>query len=294
MERERRRASVHPVAVGLVLLSAITHVAWNYLVKRSPAPAIYAWWVMAIGAALLAPLAVWRAWPVWVPPAAWACVAATGLLYAGYFTLIARSYDREDLSRAYPIARGVAPLATAVWGVLFYREAPSLGGWLGIGGVSLGVLALAQPAVQRGKGLPASGVLAAVGVGLCTSGYSAVDKAGVRLVDPMLYIVLTFAAGAVAQGIVLWPRHNWRAFAEEARRGRAGLPAAAAFSIGGYLLVLEVLRTAPVSYVVPLRSFSVLLSVFAGARLLGEQEGLRRLAAAALIVLGISAIALAG
>jgi drug/metabolite transporter (DMT)-like permease len=284
---------------------------------------------MTIGAAMLAPLALWRAWPVSVPPAGWACVGATGLLYAGYFALIARSYIREDLSRAYPIARGVAPLATAAWGVLFYREAPTIGGWLGIAGVSLGVLALAQPAApfvagsaparaaslwpdasaasagtrprprrlagaRRGKGLPAAGILAAVGVGLCTSGYSAVDKTGVRLVDPLLYIVLTFAAGAVAQGISLWPRHGWRAFAEEARRGRAGLSAAAACSIGGYLVVLEVLRTAPVSYVVPLRSFSVLLSVLAGARFLGEKDGRRRLAAAALIVLGISAIALAG
>jgi len=285
---------VHPLAVGLILLSAVAHVAWNYQIKRSPAPAVYAWWVMAIGAALLAPLALWRSWPVRVPPAGWACVAATGLLYAAYFALIARSYDREDLSRAYPIARGVAPLATAVWGVLFYREAPTLGGWLGIAGVSLGVLALAQPARWPGKGLPAAGVLAAAGVGLCTSGYSAVDKTGVRLVDPLLYIVLTFTAGAVAQGLTLWPRHGWPAFAAEARRGRTGLTAAAACSIGGYLLVLEVLRTAPVSYVVPLRSFSVLLSVFAGARLLGEQDSRRRLAAAALIVLGICAIALAG
>jgi drug/metabolite transporter (DMT)-like permease len=55
-----------------------------------------------------------------------------------------------------------------------------------------------------------------------------------------------------------------------------------------------VLRTEPVSYVVPLRSVSVLLSVGVGHRFLGEGGGARRWAAAALILLGITAIALRG
>jgi uncharacterized membrane protein len=69
---------------------------------------------------------------------------------------------------------------------------------------------------------------------------------------------------------------------------------AAAFSAGGYLLILEVLQTAPVSYVVPLRSVSVLLSVLAGAHFLSEGETGVRLIAAAMIVLGITAIAVGG
>jgi drug/metabolite transporter (DMT)-like permease len=54
------------------------------------------------------------------------------------------------------------------------------------------------------------------------------------------------------------------------------------------------LRTEPVSYVVPLRSVSVLLSVLTGARFLGEKGSPLRLGAAALIVLGITAITLFG
>lgn len=296
---------------------------WNYQVKRSPAPAIFTWWLLTLGALLFAPVAVWLTWPVSVPAAGWYCVGGTACFYAGYFSLIALSYNHDDLSRAYPIARGVAPAATAAWGVLFHREHPSLAGWLGIAGISLGVLTLALSSLARaapgidpassatglGAGqkwvwlkqrrpfwsaLPPAGILAAIGTGLCTSGYSAVDKEGVKHVQPALYIVLTFAAGALVLGVQLARHHRWQAFMAEARRGGAGLLLAAALQLGGYLLILKVLRTEPVSYVVPLRSVAVPLSVFAGARWLGETEGVLRFAAAALILAGIAAIALGG
>jgi drug/metabolite transporter (DMT)-like permease len=64
--------------------------------------------------------------------------------------------------------------------------------------------------------------------------------------------------------------------------------------MGGYLLVLWVLRTQPVSYVVPVRSVSVLFSVLAGARLLGEEAGWTRALAATLVLAGIAAITLGG
>ncbi|MBI3912322.1 MAG: EamA family transporter [Armatimonadetes bacterium] len=291
---------MHPIAVGFVLLSAIGHVCWHCQVKRSPAPVIYTWWLMALGALLFAPLAVWLAWPLSLPPIGWYCIGATGLFYAGYYSLMAHSYEREDLSRAYPIARGVAPLATVAWGVLFHGEHPSLAGWLGITGVSIGVLALGYASLREGKSTvpKAFGILAAVGTGLCTSGYSAVDKEGVKHVHLLLYIVLTFAAGALVQGALLWLGRGWRVFAAEASRLRrdagAGLPFVAALGLGSYLLILWVLRTEPVSYVVTVRSVAVLLSVFAGTRWLGERGAGSRLAAAALIVAGITAIAVGG
>ncbi|HZO89663.1 MAG TPA: DMT family transporter [Chthonomonadaceae bacterium] len=286
---------MHPLAILLVLVSAGLHVFWNYQIKRAAHPALYSWWIQVYGALLCAPIGLWLAWPVSVPAVGWYCVAGTSLFYAGYYTLIAYSYRREDLSRAYPIARGVAPAATAAWGVLFFREHPSPLGWIGIAAICLGVLALAWPMLRGGTAaLPMMGILAAIGTGLCTSGYSAVDKAGVQHVQPVLYITLTFAAGAITQGALLWPGHSWRAFAREARRGGAGLLLAATAGVSGYLMILILLQHhAPVSYVVPLRSFSVLISVFVGARYLRETAGIPRFAAAALILLGIASIALA-
>jgi drug/metabolite transporter (DMT)-like permease len=286
---------VRPEAVGLILLSAAGHVYWNYQVKRAPDPALYTWWLLVIAALLFAPFAVCLAWPISIPVWGWWCVGGTGLFYAGYYSFIAASYDREDLSRAYPIARGVAPAATAAWGVLFHDEHPSAAGWLGIAAICAGVFTLSG-AVRSGKHqrlLPA-GVLAAIATGLCTSGYSAVDKEGVKYIHPALYIVLTFTAGAITYGALLRRTRSGAAFRTGLRQGGFGLVGSSAAALGSYLLILMVLRFEPVSYVVPLRSISVLLSVAIGSRLLGEGGGLPRLAAAALILLGIAAIAVGG
>lgn len=282
-------------ALLLVLLSAVAHVYWNWQVKRSPDPGAYTWWLQTLGALLYAPLGLFASWPPHVPPAGWLCVAGTGLLYGAYYTLMSASYGREDLSSAYPIARGVAPAATAAAGVLIFREHPTPLGWAGVLLICTAVLGISLTSAPLTRGMTGwTGIGAAIGTGLCSAGYSLVDKQGVQLVHPALYICLTFAAGAVVQGCALTCSGGRRRLAKEAERAGAGILPAALLDAGGYLLVLTVLRTQPVVYVVPLRSVSVLLSVLAGTKLLGERSGRVRLAAAVLIVAGITAIATAG
>jgi drug/metabolite transporter (DMT)-like permease len=285
---------VSPLSLALVLLSAGAHVYWNYRLKQARDPLAYSWWVQALGAVLAAPIAVCVAWPPRVPLVGWACVVGTGAIYALYFALIAASYRSEDLSRAYPIARGVAPLVTAVWGVLLYHERPSIAGWAGILAISLGVLALAYPAFRDRRTIAVSGLLAAVGTGLCTSGYSAVDKLGVRHVHPVLYIALTFAAGALFQLPMLLRDRKPGALLTELRLNPLGVARSSAFALASYLLILFVLQIAPISYVVSLRSVSVLIGIAVGARVLKETEGVWRFGAGLLIVAGIVAIAVAG
>jgi drug/metabolite transporter (DMT)-like permease len=291
---------VHIFAVFLILLSAVAHVYWNYQVKRSSEPAIYIWCLLVISTCLFALPALWISWPIAVSRNGWYCVAGSAVFLTGYFALMAQSYRRDDLSRAYPIARGVAPLATVVWGIFFHGEHPSTPGWLGIGGIALGLLILPMPRMRlprrltHAARLPLVGILAAVGTGLCSSGYSTVDKAGVQYVPPTLYIVMIFAGAALIQTVLLWPRHGGPAFVAEIRRGGRQLCLAAVLMLGGYLLVLMALRTEPVSYVVPLRSVSVLLTVLVGTKMLGEEQRWPRLVAATLILLGIVAITCAG
>lgn len=277
-------------ALILVLASAVAHVYWNLELKRSPRALADGWWIQVLSAALCLPAALVAGRPLAVPPAGWLCVAGTGLFYAGYYTLLARAYASDDLSRAYPIARGVAPAAAALWGVLFFGERPSPLGGLGIAAVCAAVLLLAWPDLRAGgRGLTLAGVGAAIGTGLCTSAYSAIDKAGVRYVDPVVYLGLTFGAGAALQGALLRP---WRGAEHRCLAGWGRLLASALACGGGYLMVLVALRGAPVSYVVPLRSVSVLLSVAAGVRVLREQRRWSRVVAAALVVAGVAAIAL--
>jgi drug/metabolite transporter (DMT)-like permease len=286
---------VSPWAVALVLLSAAAHAYWNLEVKRSPQPALYVWWLMLLGAALFTPVALCLAWPPAVPPLGWACVAATGGIYAAYFSFIAHSYGQEELSRAYPIARGVAPAAAALLGILLFHERPTIVAGVGILAISCGIVALVAPTSGTGEARVSwRGIVFAAATGLCSAAYGAVDKLGVRLVHPALYIILTYAVGVSVNGVTLRP---WKRRAEllgELRRGGVRLAIAGLLSVGSYLLILLLFQTERLSYVLPLRSVSVLLSIWMGRQLLGEGAGLRRYAAGGVILAGMVSIALGG
>ena len=66
----------------------------------------------------------------------------------------------------------------------------------------------------------------------------------------------------------------------------------AALSPLAYILVLTAMVFTPVSYVAPAREVSILFAALLGAHLLKEADAMRRLIAAAAIVLGIVGLAL--
>jgi drug/metabolite transporter (DMT)-like permease len=75
------------------------------------------------------------------------------------------------------------------------------------------------------------------------------------------------------------------------RQNSPSLLSSAVLATAAYLVILYVLQTEPVSYVVPLRSVSVVMSVVVGSRFLSEDVGFLRLPAAFAVLLGISALA---
>ncbi len=278
----------------MVLISAVGHVYWNFRLKRALDPAIFAWWLQVFGSGLCLVLAAFSGVRWTVPPAGWACAFATGAVYAAYYCLMAESYNRADLTRAYPIARGVAPVASLALGVLLLGENPSKLGWIGIATVCCGLWVLAFGADQGEPRRASTGVGLAVMVGLCAAAYSAIDKKGVSLVSPVLYLGLTFAIGSGLQGMVLLAGGRRGAFLREIRNGPVELLSAVTVATLSYLLVLAAMQSAPVSYIVPLRSTSVLLSLVVGRIWLGERVTLGRAVSGALVVVGIALISLFG
>lgn len=84
---------------------------------------------------------------------------------------------------------------------------------------------------------------------------------------------------------------NWSMVKETWRTHRMKVLGVAIFSPLAYLLVLFVLISHPVSQVAPLRESSVLIVTLLGTRLLAEKHDWSRLGSAALILAGITLLA---
>ncbi len=282
------------LSVGLILFTAVLHVLWNLLVKRASHPQRFTWALQGVGALLVLPFALPFVVGHGLSPAALACALISGAFYAGYYTLMSVSYSRGELSTAYPVARGVAPVAAALWGVAMFGERPSIVGAAGIAAIALAVGLIGWgEARAESSSVTLVGFAAALGTGLCSAGYSVVDKVGLRSMHAVPYLALSYSAGFLMQWPVRRLFGGGRAEGRFTGREVRDLIVASAACSFGYLVVLIVLARSPASYVVPLRASSVLFSLVVARRLLNEGFGRLKVVAACLIVAGVMAIAMA-
>ena len=108
-----RPATELSLGVTLAVLGAgLLHAGWNALLKAAPGgdPLLDTATVVA-GSAVCGLVVI----PfVGVPdPAAWKFAAASALVHWGYYVTLAQAYRTGDLSFAYPLMRGTAPLIVA-------------------------------------------------------------------------------------------------------------------------------------------------------------------------------------
>lgn len=297
-----------PAVIGLLLASAILHAAWNILLKTSGDPLRTAGRGMIVAGVVLVPSAVLGWWVVGqpaIPPEAWVLAVASGGLEAIYFVLLSAAYRRGDLSLVYPIARGTAPVLAVLIGVGVLGERLGPQGSVGVVCLLVGILVLQRPwaVLRRSSELSRpvrEATWLAVAVGVVIAAYSAVDRNGARLVPPWLYAAMfwTFMTLFLGMWIAAADRGLWRSRVPSAEprsepHSELGWGRAAAgglMTLATYLLVLVAYVFAPLSAVAPLRESAIVIVSGWGTLRLGEAVGLRnglpRLGAALLIVLG--------
>jgi drug/metabolite transporter (DMT)-like permease len=284
-------------ALLLVLAAAVLHATWNIAAKKAGGDHRFALISALLVVVLWAPVAAgfgWREVLRW-GAVEWAFVAASAFVHALYFQALLRGYREADLTIVYPVARGSAPLVTALAAVLLLGETLGLAPVCGVLAVCGGVFLLAGgPRLGRAAHEPQR-VRAGLRWGLLTgaliAGYSVIDGYAVKVlaIGP---IVLDYF-GNVLRVPMLWAAARDGAALRTA--WRAQWPhALVVATLGplGYVLVLYALTLAPLSHVAPAREMSMLVAALLGGRLLGEGDAGWRIAGAAFIAAGVAALAL--
>ena len=284
------------IALALILLSALVHASWNFLLKKSGGGAGLITAANMVSLVAYAPLAAFLAWHTGFRPEPihLGLMLGSGLVHTAYFLLLDRAYrSGGDLSIVYPLARATGPLITIVVAVTLLGERPSA---IALGGaVLIGISALlltGNPFAWR-----TSGARHAVGFALLTgcmiATYTVWDKASVAawLIPPLLY---DWGCNAfrVCVLIPLTHKRSPGGITRAWRERRKTVVAIAVLSPLSYILVLTAMVVTPVSLVAPAREVSILFAALMGAHFLREGDLTRRALAAAGMVLGISGLTL--
>ena len=270
----------------LVLLGAALHATWNAIIKAGSDKQLDTLLVIC-GAAIIAPLAL----PFAPPPAkaSWPYLGASVAIHFAYFTLVALAYRTGDLSYAYPIMRGSAPLLTAVVAAVTVRETLSFGAWLGIGLISAGILALTGDSWRSGRFPCASTVFGLLNAVVITA-YTLVDGIGIRLsnnaLSYILWLFLLIPLPLLSLTLLTRPGAFRAQFRLRWKTGfLGGLCTATSYAIALWAMTL-----APIALVAGLRETSVIFGTVFACLFLQERFGVARYVAAGLVTLGGIAI----
>ena len=284
-------------AVVLVIASAFLHATWNLLAKDSRGGPLFFWQALvASGFVFLVPFLVLLSQNP-IPANGWVWIAATGVLHTAYFSTLAIAYVRADLSLAYPIARGLGPTLVLIVSIGFLAESLTPLGIVGVVAVVMGIYTITVRRMTLAAWrAPLTTLIRpegryATATGVFIAAYTLVDKQGVQVVHPLVYIYLMFVLSAVgATAILLTHQRNWKATRELRTWSKA--TAVAVLWISAYSLVLFALRLAPAAYVSAARELSIVIGTGLGVFVLREQGGPTRLIGATSIAIGVALIAI--
>ena len=274
--------------VCVVLFGALLHASWNAMVK-SRTDTFLVTVLVAGGAGLLSALGL----PFLPAPdaASWPYIAASTVTQLAYYSLLIAAYRDSDMSHAYPLMRGSAPLLVALASGPLIGERLGAVQWLAIGCICGGILALFFTTRTRHPGAGRTTVFALLTACMIAS-FTLIDGAGVRKSgSPVAYTMWIFLL--TGGGLVAWTAaHRPGKLAAYARMNMGVVLLGGAANLGSYALALWAMTHAPVAAVAALRETSILFAVGIAGVVLREKISAQRLAAVALVACGAVAMRL--
>lgn len=283
------------LAIILVLSSAFTHALWNFLAKRAKTSGvIFVWMFGVIEVTLYFPvmLFVVVTQDVVIGVTEIFMMVGSSFIHLSYFVALTRGYKLGDLSVVYPLSRGIGPLLSTILAIVVLAERPTLIAFMGTVLLTIGIIWLTgDPRKLRGSDILPS-LFYALLTGLSIAAYTIWDSHAVNAVgmSPIVYEWGT----TLMRATILTPIaiRNWDRIKAGWAHDKLEVTGVAVLSSLSYILMLFALSFSLVSYVAPLRSISILMGVFMGARLLNEGDLRKRLGAAGVMVLGAIALGL--
>jgi drug/metabolite transporter (DMT)-like permease len=281
----------------LLLGSACLHVVVHVALKRTQDRASFVWWMLLWCTILYLPILFLVRGEI--PPLGWLMIVLSSVFEATYFIAIAKAYRGGDLSVVYPLARGTAPALLLLWSTAILRERLAVGGVAGVVLIAIGLYVINLPRLgawrEPLRALRQTGPRWALLAGLSTSLYTAIDKVGVGLVTPLLYVYVALCVTTLWLTPVTFREVGWQALKQELRASPLWTVVAGFMTLAAYGIVVVTMRMGtPASYAGSVREFSVVLGAAYGVWVLKESGGPMRIAGSLLVAGGAAMIGMFG
>ncbi|MEX0618369.1 MAG: EamA family transporter [Pseudohongiellaceae bacterium] len=274
-----------PVIITVVLTAACLHAVWNALIKISGDRLV----VMAVTTALASILVIPALFVLPLPAVeSWPYLLASACIHSFYMLLLVRAYSHGDFTQIYPLARGSAPLLTALLGFLLLGEALQVSEMVGMFLVIAGIFAISLERADGVRQLSAAALFYSLLTGFFITSYSLVDGVGARLAgNSHSYTAWMFLLdGFLVPAVAVWRRPGPVLWASIAQVWKSGV-LVALMSTAGYWLIIWAFTQERIAPVAVLRETSVLFAMLISILALGEKVSGRRIVIILVVVNGV-------
>ncbi|PHM58805.1 DMT family transporter [Xenorhabdus sp. KK7.4] len=267
-----------------VLGAALLHASWNAVIKVG-ADRFLGIALIAFFSGLISTLGLfWVGLPT-ISSLPWLILSC--VLQIGYCLFLSRSYEMGDLNQIYPIARGCAPLITALLSWVILQETLPPLAMLGVGLIIVGVIFIAFPYGKKSLRLDRRALIAAITTSVFTACYTLVDGVGARASDNALtYILWLFAVYGWVMGGLMYVKYRNTVRQSIRQYWKPGL-------LGGFMqlvsygIAIWAMSHVPIVLVAALRETSIFFAMLLSVFILREPFSKMRLLACVVIVSGV-------
>jgi drug/metabolite transporter (DMT)-like permease len=268
----------------IVLAAAAMHAGWNALLKIRLEPFLAMVLIHVCGLVIALPALMITGWPKW-ESLPW--LAASTIIHLGYYFALAAAYERADMGQVYPIARGTAPLMTAILGVSIFGEAVGLWSGLGIATLALGIFVMSLKSAKDATHMDRRALFYAGLSAITITAYTISDGIGARVSqDPKAYTAALFVVDGACLFLAALFARGWKGLKPMMSFLPQGF-AGGAMACGSYGIAIWAMTVAPIPLVAAVRETSVLWGAAIAVIFLKEPLRANRVVAACLIVAGL-------
>ncbi len=266
----------------VVLLAALLHASWNFLVKQnsdkhiSMSAVVIGHIPFAFGALFFVPLPKIESYSYLIIGA---------LLHTGYQLFLLNSYRIGDLSQVYPLARGISPLIVSGISIFVLGNHLSHIEITAIVVICTGIMSLVL--VRKSDGLRNyRAALLAIITGIFIASYSLVDGLGARISDSAIgfYSCLSILNAIIFTLLVSLKKPTTIKVIITKNYKLALVGGFASFT--AYSLVIWSFTMAPIPLVTALRETSIIFALLLGVFVLKEKLDLMKLFATITTLIG--------
>ena len=285
----------------LIFISAIFHLTWNALLKKSKDKQIHMSLALIGITILLTPLALFILSTIEITKQDWIYMTGTGLIHGFYFFTLALAYKYANLNLVYPVTRGLGAALVPIFAVFILDESITQFIIIAVAILFLGVFIINSNNIiqitTKTKTSLHKGTYFALITALLSASYQIWDKNAMNssnsLSEVFIYMYFMLFFSAILISIFTLASKKMFSIKTIAYNSRYSILATGILIFLAYGIIVAIMQFIPISLLAPSREIGTALGIIAAVIFFKEKLSAQRIIGIIAIIIGLILIATA-